>query len=166
MVGRLEGHIAQYLGDGLLVYFGYPRAHEDDPQRAVRAGLEIITALRTRALSVLSETEQVAVTQRLQVRIGIHTGPVVIGDMGGGTGRREQLALGETPNIAARLQGLTEPTAWSSVRPRIDWCADCLRAGILDHRCSRASPDPIGMYRVVGPGTAQSRFDVAISGGL
>jgi class 3 adenylate cyclase len=95
-----EGHIAQYLGDGLLVYFGYPTAHEDDARRAVHTGLGIvqaITSLNTR----LAAQHGV----QLAVRLGIHTGPVVVGIMGGG-GRHEHLALGETPNIAARLQGL------------------------------------------------------------
>jgi class 3 adenylate cyclase/predicted ATPase len=97
VIQRHDGHIAQYLGDGLLVYFGYPIAHEDDARRAVRTGLEIIEAIRGQASQ-----------QPLQVRIGIHTGLVVIGDIGT-SGRFEQLALGETPNIAARIQGLAEP---------------------------------------------------------
>src|SRR4029077_4960362 len=97
------GHIAQYLGDGLLVYFGYPQAHEDDAQRAVRTGLGIVEAMDT--LNSRLEQEKAV---RLAVRVGIHTGLVVVGEMGGG-GRQEQLALGDTPNIAARLQGLGAP---------------------------------------------------------
>jgi class 3 adenylate cyclase len=97
VIQRYEGYLAQYLGDGLLVYFGYPIAHEDDARRAVRTALEIIEAMR-------EQTRQHA----LPVRIGIHTGLVVVGDIGAGR-RTEQLALGETPNIAARLQGLAEP---------------------------------------------------------
>ncbi|MGE0826383.1 MAG: adenylate/guanylate cyclase domain-containing protein [Candidatus Binatia bacterium] len=89
VVARYAGHIAQYLGDGVLVYFGYPTAHEDDAIRAVRSGLEIVTAVR-----------QLTYTPALQVRIGIHTGPVVIGEIGSSE-RREILAMGETPNIAA-----------------------------------------------------------------
>src|SRR5207249_4013931 len=103
VIARFDGHIAQYLGDGLLVYFGYPLAHEDDAQRAVRAGLGIVEALgqlNTR----LGEERGV----QLAVRVGIHTGLVVVGEVGGGT-RQEQLALGETPNLAARLQGLAAP---------------------------------------------------------
>src|SRR5262245_51148355 len=103
VIARFEGHIAQYLGDGLLVYFGYPLAHEDDAQRAVRAGLGIVEALgqlNTR----LGQERGV----HLAARLGIHTGLAVVGDMGGGT-RREQLALGETPNLAARLQGIAAP---------------------------------------------------------
>jgi class 3 adenylate cyclase len=100
---RFDGHIAQYLGDGLLVYFGYPQAHEDDAQRAVRAGLGMVAALE--ALNThLAQRHEV----RIAVRIGIHTGLVVVGDVGGGR-RQEQLALGEPPNMAARLQGLAAP---------------------------------------------------------
>jgi class 3 adenylate cyclase/predicted ATPase len=100
VIQRYEGYIAQYLGDGLLIYFGFPVAHEDDAQRAVYAGLgipESMTALNTRLESDYGV--------QLAVRIGIHTGPVVVGEMGGGS-RHENLALGETPNIAARLEGL------------------------------------------------------------
>src|SRR5205823_420615 len=106
VIGRFAGHIAQYLGDGLLVYFGYPLAHEDDAQRAVRAGLEIVGALRGQGSGVGSQEKQqpltVRLSQPLQVRIGMHTGQVVVGEMGGGS-RHEQLALGDTPNIAARV---------------------------------------------------------------
>src|SRR5262249_53885928 len=97
---RYDGYIAQLLGDGLLIYFGYPQAHEDDPQRAVRAGLGILSAMGD-----LNAELQRAKGIQLAIRMGIHTGLVVIGDMGG-AGRQEQLALGETPNVAARIQGL------------------------------------------------------------
>jgi class 3 adenylate cyclase len=100
IIQQYEGHIAQYLGDGLLVYFGYPQAHEDDPRRAVHAGLGIVQAMGT-----LNRRLQAEYGVALAVRLGIHTGPVVVGQMGGG-GRHEQLALGETPNLAARLQAL------------------------------------------------------------
>src|SRR5262249_45965352 len=103
VIARFDGHIAQYLGDGLLVYFGYPLAHEDDAQRAVRAGLGMIEAMGQ--LTTRLERERGV---RLTVRLGIHTGLVVVGEVGGGT-RQEQLALGETPNLAARLQGLAAP---------------------------------------------------------
>ena len=103
VIARFEGHIAQYLGDGLLVYFGYPLAHEDDAQRAVRAGLGMVEALGQ--LNTRLAQEQGV---QLAVRLGIHTGLVVVGEVGGGT-RQEQLALGETPNLAARLQGLAAP---------------------------------------------------------
>src|SRR4030095_14063253 len=102
VIQRYAGYIAQHLGDGLLVYFGYPMAHEDDAQRAVRAGIEIIDALR------MSPLQHQQLPTPLQVRIGLHTGLVVIGEIGGSE-KREMLALGETPNIAARVQGVAEP---------------------------------------------------------
>jgi class 3 adenylate cyclase len=103
VIARFEGHIAQYLGDGLLVYFGYPVAHEDDAQRAVRAGLGMVEAVG-QLNPRLGQERGVP----LAVRLGIHTGQVVVGEIGGGA-TREQLALGETPNLAARLQGLAAP---------------------------------------------------------
>ena len=105
VIQHYEGHIAQYLGDGLLVYFGYPTAHEDDARRAVHTGLGIVQAIAT-----LNTRLAAQYGVQLAVRLGIHTGPVVVGVMGGG-GRHEHLALGETPNIAARLQGLAPANA-------------------------------------------------------
>lgn len=102
VIARFDGHIAQYLGDGLLVYFGYPQAHEDDAQRAVRAARGIVEAVaQLEPGPRRSET-------RLAVRVVIHTGLVVVGEIGG-AGKVEHLALGETPNLAARLQSLAEP---------------------------------------------------------
>jgi class 3 adenylate cyclase len=103
VIARFEGHIAQYLGDGLLVYFGYPLAHEDDAQRAVRAALGMLEALGQLTTRLGQERGM-----HLAARLGIHTGLVVVGDAGGGA-RQEQLALGETPNLAARLQGIAAP---------------------------------------------------------
>src|SRR5262249_15737721 len=97
-VQRFGGFVAKYMGDGVLVYFGYPQAHEDDAERAVRAGLELGTAvgnLKTHA--------------PLQTRIGIATGLVVVGDLIGSGASQEQAIVGETPNLAARLQGIAEP---------------------------------------------------------
>src|ERR1700745_776263 len=98
IVRRFDGFVAKYMGDGVLVYFGYPQAHEDDAERAVRAGLELIAAvagLKTHA--------------SLQTRVGIATGVVVVGDLIGTGAAQEQAVVGETPNLAARLQGLAEP---------------------------------------------------------
>src|SRR6516165_7326341 len=100
VVARYDGFVAKFMGDGVLAYFGYPRAHEDDAERAVRAGLEIVAAvtrLETRG------------TERLAVRIGIATGLVVVGDLIGEGSAQEQSVVGETPNLAARLQALAEP---------------------------------------------------------
>ena len=114
VIARFEGHIAQYLGDGLLVYFGYPLAHEDDAQRAVRAGLGMLEALEQLNTRLTQERGV-----QLAVRLGVHTGLVVVGEIGGGI-RQEQLALGEPPNLAARLQGIAAPnTLVASVFSRI-----------------------------------------------
>jgi class 3 adenylate cyclase len=97
-VQRFGGFVAKYMGDGVLVYFGYPQAHEDDAERAVRAGLELVaavTSLKTHA--------------SLQTRVGIATGLVVVGDLIGSGASQEQAIVGETPNLAARLQGIAEP---------------------------------------------------------
>src|SRR5262245_56211426 len=103
VIQRYDGHIAQLLGDGLLVYFGYPQAHEDDAQRAVRAGLGMLAAMGD-----LNKGLQQTKGIQLAIRLGIHTGLVVVGAMGG-AGRQEQLALGEVPNVCARIQGLAAP---------------------------------------------------------
>ena len=98
-----DGHVAQYLGDGILAYFGYPVADEADARRAVQTGLAIASGI-----AGLNRRLEADGRPPIAVRIGIHTGLVVIGEMGGG-GRLERLAVGETPNIAARLQGLAPP---------------------------------------------------------
>ena len=97
-VRRFGGFVAKYMGDGVLVYFGYPQAHEDDAERAVRAGLELIGAV-----SALKPNAP------LQTRVGIATGLVVVGDLIGSGEAQERGIVGETPNLAARLQGITEP---------------------------------------------------------
>ena len=102
VIQRFDGHIAQYLGDGLLVYFGYPQAHEDDAQRAVH-GTGTIEAIEALHPPLERDTGV-----RLAVRVGMHTGLVVVGEVGGGQ-RQEQPALGDTPNLAARLQSLAAP---------------------------------------------------------
>ena len=116
VIQHFAGHIAQYLGDGLLVYFGYPQAHEDDAPRAVHTGLRIVEAIGTLNTDLVRDHGV-----RLAVRVGIHTGLVVVGEMGSGD-RPERLALGETPNLAARLQGWQPPTRWSSAPPRSSSC--------------------------------------------
>ena len=97
-VQRFGGFVAKYMGDGVLVYFGYPQAHEDDAERAVRAGLELLQAVGGLKSSA-----------PLQTRVGIATGLVVVGDLIGSGAAQEQRIVGETPNIAARLQGIAEP---------------------------------------------------------
>ena len=97
-VERFGGFVAKYMGDGVLIYFGYPQAHEDDAERAVRAGLELVGAV-----SALKPNAP------LQTRVGIATGLVVVGDLIGSGEAQERGIVGETPNLAARLQGVAEP---------------------------------------------------------
>jgi class 3 adenylate cyclase len=110
-----EGYVAQYLGDGLLVYFGYPQAHEDAAQRAVRAGLAIVDAMVP-----LNTRLEPQYGVRVAVRLGLHTGVAVVGSVGSGA-RQEQLAMGDTPNIAARLQGLAAIVAMGNELSRPRW---------------------------------------------
>jgi len=159
VIGRYEGHIAQYLGDGLLAYFGYPTAHEEDAARVVWAGLEIVGAIHDLPRLHLR------VQQPLQVRIGIHTGPVVVGEIGGG-GKREELALGETPNIAARLQAFAEPdtVVISSATYRlVEGFFECQ---ILGPYTLKGVSTPLPLYRVVSESGARSRFEVEVRTGL
>ena len=102
IIHQFDGFVAQYLGDGLLAYFGYPQAHEDDAQRAIRSGLGILSGLNH-----LNERLSQNNKEKLAVRIGIHTGLVVVGEMGAGA-KKEKLATGDTPNIAARLESQAE----------------------------------------------------------
>src|SRR5215472_3289969 len=99
-VARYDGFIAKFMGDGVLAYFGFPRAHEDDAERAVRAGLDIVVAV-----------ERLRAPEPLKVRVGIATGLVVVGDLIGEGTSQEQSVVGDTPNLAARLQALAEPGA-------------------------------------------------------
>jgi TOMM system kinase/cyclase fusion protein len=160
IIQRYEGHIAQLLGDGLLVYFGYPQAHEDDAHRAVRAGLGILDAmedLRTR----LKQDKGI----QLAVRVGIHTGLVVVGAMGGGS-RQEQLALGETPNIAARIQGLasSNTVAISDATYRlVQGYFQCQDSGA---QALRGISESMHIYHVLRESGATSRLEVAQPRGL
>ena len=160
VIQRYDGYIAQYLGDGLLVYFGYPVAHEEDAQRAVHSGLGIVASLKT--LSTRLEQDKGI---RLAVRLGIHTGLVVVGEMGGAE-RQEPLALGETPNVAARIQGMAEPDTLviSSLTYRlIQGYFECQELGV---QILRGVAEPITVYRVLSESGVQSRLDVAATRGL
>jgi class 3 adenylate cyclase/predicted ATPase len=160
VIQRFEGYIAQYLGDGLLVYFGYPFAHEDDAQRAVRAGLGMVEAVGQ--LNTRLEQERGV---RLAVRLGIHTGLVVVGEMGAG-GRQEQLALGDTPNIAARLQGLAAPDTVvisAATQRLIQGYFTCQALGA---QALKGVATPLEIHQVVRATDVQHRLDVATPHGL
>ena len=159
VIQHYDGHIAQLLGDGLLVYFGYPQAHEDDAQRAVRAGLGIL-----HAMGALNQRLPQA-KGLLSLRMGIHTGLVVVGEMGG-AGRQEQLALGEVPNLAARLQGLAASNtvvisdATSRLVQGYFACQD------LGAQTLRGVAEPVQVYCVLQESGARGRLDVALTRGL
>jgi class 3 adenylate cyclase/predicted ATPase len=160
VIQRYDGHIAQLLGDGLLIYFGYPHAHEDDAQRAVWTGLGILEAM-----GHLTTHLQQAKRIPLALRLGIHTGLVVVGDMGG-PGHQEQLALGEVPNIASRIEGLAEANtvAISEASYRlVQGYFDCEALGA---QTLRGVTHPVQVYRVLQASGARGRLDVAVTRGL
>jgi class 3 adenylate cyclase/predicted ATPase len=157
---RYDGHIAQLLGDGLLIYFGYPHAHEDDPQRAVRAGLGMLAVMGD-----LNSRLQPDKGIQLAIRVGVHTGLVVVGEMGG-QGRQEQLALGETPNIAARIQGLAAPNTVvisDATHHLVQGYFQCQDMGAQP---LRGVAEPMRVYQVLRESGATSRLEVAQPRGL
>jgi TOMM system kinase/cyclase fusion protein len=160
VIQRFDGYVAQLLGDGLLVYFGYPQAHEDDAQRAVRTGLGILAGMRD-----LNTRLQQAKDIQLAVRVGIHTGLVVVGEMGG-AGRQEQLALGEVPNVCSRIEALAEhnTVAISAATYRlVQGYFEC--QGLGEHTL-RGVAEPVHVYRVLQDSGARGRLDVAVTRGL
>jgi class 3 adenylate cyclase/predicted ATPase len=159
VIARYEGHIAQYLGDGLLVYFGYPLAHEDDAQRAVRAGLGMLEALEQLNTRLTQERGV-----QLAVRLGIHTGLVVVGDVGGGT-KQEQLALGETPNLAARLQGIAAPNTLVISAATFALLGGFFACQPLGTPPLKGQAQPLAVYRVLYESMARSRLEAASSTG-
>ncbi len=146
---RFDGFVAKYMGDGVLVYFGYPRAHEDDAERAVRAGLGVIDAVGR--LDVRSA--------RLQARVGIATGLVVVGDLIGEGSAQEQSVVGETPNLASRLQSLAEPeTVVIAAGTRR------LVGGLFEYRDLgavevRGIAGTVPAWQVLRPSVVESRFE-------
>jgi class 3 adenylate cyclase/predicted ATPase len=160
VIQRYEGHIAQLLGDGLLVYFGYPQAHEDDARRAVRTGLGILDAMG--ALNTRLQRDK---GLELALRLGIHTGLVVVGAMGS-SGRQEQLALGETPNVAARMQGLAASNTLVVSRATYRLIQGYFACQDLGEQTLRGVAEPIAVYRVLRESGAISRLDIAQPRGL
>jgi class 3 adenylate cyclase/predicted ATPase len=160
VIARYDGHIAQYLGDGLLVYFGYPQAHEDDAPRAVRAGLGMVEAIG-QLNTQLGRGRGVL----LAVRLGIHTGLVVVGDVGSGT-RHEQLALGETPNVAARLQGIATPNTLVISATTLPLLGGFFACQPLGTPLLKGLAQPLAVYRVLYESMARSRLEAVGSTGL
>ena len=161
IIGQYDGFIAKYMGDGILVYFGYPQAHEDDVARAVRSGLAIVDAIRARGTMAAERFgAQVA------VRVGIATGLVVAGDLIGEGASQEKAVVGSTPNLAARLQGLAAPNSVviaSTTRQVLGSEFDLENLG--RHELKGFS-QPEQAWRVVGVRTAPTRFEATHASGL
>jgi class 3 adenylate cyclase len=149
VVRGFDGFVAKYMGDGVLAYFGYPRAHEDDAERAIRAGLGIVDAVGR------LDNKSVA----LQARIGIATGLVVVGDLIGEGSAQEQSVVGETPNLAARLQGLAEPNSVviaASTRRLVGDLFECSDLGTVEVKGIEV---PVSAWQVLRSSGVESRFE-------
>ncbi|GJM28609.1 MAG: adenylate/guanylate cyclase domain-containing protein [Cyclobacteriaceae bacterium] len=155
VVSRFEGHIAQYMGDGLLVYFGYPVAHENDAHRAVSSGIGILKTIEQLNQS-LEETHSIV----LSVRIGVHTGLVVVGDIGA-AGDSQRLALGATPNIAARLEGVAAPDTVVISEATYGIVSQYFNCEDLGKHTLKGIPSPLMVYQVINDNTAKSRSETA-----
>ena len=147
-VGRFDGFVAKYMGDGVLLYFGYPQAHEDDAERAVRAGLEMIAAvagLNTRT--------------SLQTRVGIATGVVVVGELIGSGEAQERGIVGETPNLAARLQGIAEPGAVVIAESTRKLLGNLFELAGLGAKDLKGITEPVQAWAVMRASSVESRFE-------
>src|SRR5205809_507779 len=149
VVRNLDGFVAKYMGDGVLIYFGYPRAHEDDAERAIRVGLSLVDAVG--GLDVGSV--------RLQARVGIATGLVVVGDLIGEGSAQEQSVVGETPNLAARLQALAEPAVVVIAAGTRRLVGDLFEYRDLGAVEVRGIAAPVPAWQVLRPSVVASRFE-------
>src|SRR5499427_8754161 len=152
-----DGFIGDFRGDGILAYFGYPRAHEDDAERTVRAGLDIIAALgqlETRA------------AEPLAVRIGIATGLVMVGDLSSESGLRKHALVGDTPNLAARLQALAEPGTIVVAASTRRLLGDLFRLRDLGWHGVKGIAEPVAAWVVEGVSASESRFEAVRAAGL
>jgi len=149
VVARFDGFVAKYMGDGVLIYFGYPRAHEDDAERGVRAGLGLVDAVGR--IDVKST--------KLEARVGIATGLVVVGDLIGEGSAQEQSVVGETPNLAARLQALAEPDTVviaANTRRLVGDLFEVRNLGAVEVKGITA---PVPAWQVLRPSAVASRFE-------
>ena len=151
VVARYDGMIAQFMGDGVLVLFGYPRAHEDDAERAVRAGLDIVAAV-----GWLKTPDG----GRVEARLGIATGLVVVGDLVGQGSAQEQAVVGETPNLAARLQAVAEPGSVVVAASTRRLLGELFRLRALGRLEVKGLAEPIEAWAVEGETSSESRFEM------
>jgi class 3 adenylate cyclase/predicted ATPase len=154
-VGRFGGFVAKYMGDGALVYFGYPQAHEDDAERAVRAGLEFVSAVGQQKTHV-----------HLQTRVGIATGLVVVGDLIGSGEAQERGIVGETPNLAARLQGVAEPNSVVIAESTRKLVGNLFELDDLGAQDLKGTSGPVRAWAASRPASIESRFDALHATGL
>src|SRR3984893_6286128 len=152
-VGRFDGFVAKYMGDGVLIYFGYPQAHEDDAERAVRAGLAVIEAVG-----------QLPVRQDLSVRLGIATGLAVVGDLLGEGAAQERGVVGETPNLAARLQALAMPDTLVIAEATRRQVGGLFDLADLGPQALAGFAETQSAWRVIGESGVLSRFEALRSG--
>jgi class 3 adenylate cyclase len=148
VVQRFGGFVAKYMGDGVLVYFGYPQAHEDDAERAVRAGLELIQAVGGLKASA-----------PLQTRVGIATGLVVVGDLIGSGEAQERGIVGETPNLAARLQGMAEPNTVVIAESTRKLLGHLFELEALGAKDLKGIDGAVHAYAALRPSAVESRFE-------
>jgi class 3 adenylate cyclase len=163
-VGRFGGFVAKYMGDGVLVYFGYPQAHDDDAERAVRAGLELIPAVG--GLELITAVGRLKPSPALQTRVGIATGLVVVGDLIGSGEAQERGIVGETPNVAARLQGVAEPNTVviaESTRKLLGNLFDLQDLSAYD---LKGIAGPVRTWTALRPSRVESRFEALHASGL
>jgi class 3 adenylate cyclase len=154
-VQRFGGFVAKYMGDGVLVYFGYPQAHEDDAERAVRAGLELIQAVG-----------ELKSNAPLQTRVGIATGLVVVGDLIGSGAAQEQAVVGETPNVAARLQGIAEPNTVVIAESTRKLLGGLFEFEDLGQKDLKGIAGPVRAWAALRPASVASRFEALHASGL
>jgi predicted ATPase/class 3 adenylate cyclase len=157
VIGRYDGFVAKYMGDGVLIYFGYPQAHEDDAERAVRAGLKLVGTMD----KVLSRTEA-----PLQARVGIATGLVVVGDLIGSGEAQERGIVGETPNLAARLQGIAEPNTVVIAEGTRKLLGNLFELQDLGPKDLKGISGPVPVWSPLRAGSAESRFEAMHAGGV
>ena len=157
VVSRFEGHVAKYLGDGVLAYFGWPVAHEDDAERAVRAGLAMIESIER-----LDSHADV----QLRARAGIATGIVVVGDLIGEGASREEAVVGEVPNLSARLQALAEPGHLVISQATRRLVGGLFELADLGPQRLKGFAEPIMAWRVAGESRAEGRFEARQTAGL